>query len=663
MKHEPILTAVLTLSSVAAICTPPTGAQGLVASGTEARNHRPDRPQPSDGHEVQPPNRAVIVVLDANELLLPDVAITYVAADRTEGKAEHYGDGIATIDHWPGIYSLSLRDPNLGSAELTLRLPDEPRFLLPIQLDGRGARILPDFSELLPTRESVGVAAFTGPPPPNDICEEAFALAIPSTTTGSTVTASAPLPNSCIPEGTTGLWYTVTGTGTSITASMCGMPTSFDSLMSVFCGSCDDPTCVGDGDDECSVAGTSEVTWCSEAGATYFIFVGGFMNSGAFELALSENGTTCTPSVECIPRGGCCVGSGCSRATEKECLAMGGTYSGDGSACADFAVSSCGSALEPIDATGTQLFLGDDTGTVVPIDFTFDFYGTSHTDVAVCSNGYLTFGNVLTDFTNDPIPTDQTPNDFIAPLWDDLSPNQAGSVFYETLGTAPDRRFIAYWLNVTTFNEGTANTFEVVLFESDSSIEFRYGAFVPEDPLGDYTIGVEDSFGLSGQSVDASTVNPGDCLRFEPFNICPEADPCWGLSRLEARPEDDRLEVRGEASLGATFDPTAVDFCYSVMNASSSYVLYIPAGTFLEDPIVQGEFEASLEIGDASFSLNDCSWRFRIRDEVDLCGIVSRDFTVDATIGNFTPFQEIVRAERDDDEYEWRGDGPGCCPE
>ena len=70
----------------------------------------------------------------------------------------------------------------------------------------------------------------------------------------------------------------------------------------------------------------------------------------------------------------------------------------------------CSSAFLDITGTGNQLFLSDDAGEVVPIGFSFNHFGDNHTDIAVCSNGYLTFGSDLSDFTNDPIPTGTDPN-------------------------------------------------------------------------------------------------------------------------------------------------------------------------------------------------------------------------------------------------------------
>jgi hypothetical protein len=181
---------------------------------------------------------------------------------------------------------------------------------------------------------------------------------------------------------------------------------------------------------------------------------------------------------------------------------------GDGQAdghtpCTGLFFGGCKGTFEDISATGTLAPIAssqDDAGDAnIPLGFTFNFFGDDHSTIGIASNGYLTFGSDLADFTNNPIPDPQTPNDYIAPKWDDWAPNQAGDVYYQTLGTAPNRRFIAQWHQVEAFG-GAANekaTFQAVLFETSSIIEFRYSApqFTSPTPS---TVGVEDQTGSTG---------------------------------------------------------------------------------------------------------------------------------------------------------------------
>jgi|GEM_PF-1662912 len=370
----------------------------------------------------------------------------------------------------------------------------------------------------------------------NDNCAGAIAVDIPSQTPGTTVNATVDdgLPFCGTSVTSPGVWYTVVGTGTTITASLCDGNTSFDSKLSAYCAvDCSDlttATCVTGNDDTCGLQ--SEITWCSQAGAVYYILVHGFGGqTGTFELDITEDGVPCTADVACLPTGACCLNGDClGTITEGECDALGGQWS-EGESCeGGLAIGVGGDAFEDISGTGTPLTLGDDDGQFVPIGFTFNFFGDDHTAVAVTSNGYLTFSpDDLTDFSNDPIPTTFTPNDMIAVLWDDLNPSSGGTVHHQTLGTAPNRRFIAQWTDVPQFGNSDMNTFEAVLFEAGSQIELRYGTISAEGFAGDYTVGFENQDGTDGVSVPGADLGSGNTSLAggpTPGFECPRCDTC-----------------------------------------------------------------------------------------------------------------------------------------
>ena len=189
-----------------------------------------------------------------------------------------------------------------------------------------------------------------GPPPANDLCEDAETLAVPGTAIGNTDTAGIDEPPA-FTCGTTitvgGVWYTVTGTGNTFTATTCNAGTDYDTKVSVFCEDCADLTCVDGNDDQpgpfdpaCDVISNgfnrgSTVTFCTEPGATYSILVHGFDDStGNFELSIDDDATPCAGGVMCLPTGACCDDmGGCAIETEVACLAGGGEYQGDGTEC------------------------------------------------------------------------------------------------------------------------------------------------------------------------------------------------------------------------------------------------------------------------------------------------------------------------------------------
>ncbi len=131
--------------------------------------------------------------------------------------------------------------------------------------------------------------------PGNDLCEDAIRVALPSITAGTTIGATtddAPFCGSAITSP--GVWYSVIGTGHTLSADTCNGNTTYDSILTVYCGSCPELVCVGANDDFCE--SQSKISWCSEAGRTYFILVHGFEgDTGDFELSVSDDGAVPNP--------------------------------------------------------------------------------------------------------------------------------------------------------------------------------------------------------------------------------------------------------------------------------------------------------------------------------------------------------------------------------
>ncbi|MFQ5489200.1 MAG: hypothetical protein ACE5GE_00650, partial [Phycisphaerae bacterium] len=225
------------------------------------------------------------------------------------------------------------------------------------------------------------------PAPANDLCDNPIAVAVPSTTPGSTDGATIDSAPECGTGVTSpGVWYSVTGTGNMMTASLCNGATAYDSKLSVYCADCIDFTCVDGNDDTCGLQ--SEVAWCSQAGAQYLILVHGFGgDSGPFELAISDNGSPCSGAVACLAEGGCCLpDASCAIMSEADCTAAAGGYLGDGSDCSG----------EPICAPGTEdatihiEILTDD----FPGETTWELVDQASGDV-IASAGPLTAGATL----------------------------------------------------------------------------------------------------------------------------------------------------------------------------------------------------------------------------------------------------------------------------
>ncbi len=136
---------------------------------------------------------------------------------------------------------------------------------------------------------------------------------------------------------------------------------------------------------------------------------------------------------------------------------------------------------------GFVLDLPDDGFESVPLGFTFPYQGNNYTSVFVNSNGNLTFGSGDTDFSES---VGELLNDQprIAPLWDDLSPNNGGEVTVEFGSGSATVSFV----DVPEFISTGANTFSVTL-ESSGRITIAYG----DVTAGDGIVGVTPGGGAA----------------------------------------------------------------------------------------------------------------------------------------------------------------------
>lgn len=119
--------------------------------------------------------------------------------------------------------------------------------------------------------------------------------------------------------------------------------------------------------------------------------------------------------------------------------------------------------------SGTLISMRDDQTVVVPLPFTFKYYGIDFDSVYICSNGWLSFGPVDTgitfNFWNRPIPDPSGPAGMVCPFWDDLDPAYLDGygVFYKHI---PEQHiFVVEWHSINSHDRDRAyeEWFECVL--------------------------------------------------------------------------------------------------------------------------------------------------------------------------------------------------------
>jgi hypothetical protein len=151
---------------------------------------------------------------------------------------------------------------------------------------------------------------------------------------------------------------------------------------------------------------------------------------------------------------------------------------------------------------GTSVSLGDDAvSAALNIGFTFNFFGTDYTQFRIGSNGYISLGSTAgpTSTYGDAIPEAATPNDYIGLAFGDLDPSSGGTIRYQTLGVAPNRRCVISFQNVPhydLFGSSLVVTGQVVLYETSNIVDII--CINIDDDGNDKTMGIENSDGTLG---------------------------------------------------------------------------------------------------------------------------------------------------------------------
>lgn len=187
-----------------------------------------------------------------------------------------------------------------------------------------------------------------------------------------------------------------------------------------------------------------------------------------------------------------------------------------------------------VSAGGASMLAGtDDASAALTLPFAFTFYGQSYSMVCVSSNGAMYFVPAgascaaLNDFANIDLAL-TTPNDWPAlfPYWTDLTfqvPG-AGSVFYQTVGTAGSRRFVVQWNDAMPAASPSPVTFQAILLEGSNDILFQYKTVTldsgnPASNGAQATVGIRNAAGAASNkliewSFNAPVLRDGTAIRF-----------------------------------------------------------------------------------------------------------------------------------------------------
>lgn len=152
--------------------------------------------------------------------------------------------------------------------------------------------------------------------------------------------------------------------------------------------------------------------------------------------------------------------------------------------------------------------LSDDVWSgVVNIGFTTNFYGTNYTQCTIGSNGLISF-NLANAGAYCPWAlggAGTLPNTTLAPArnaqmpaYMDLYPPGGGQIYYQTIGTAPNRRFIVVWSNVVAFGiNAECTNMALIINETSNSFEFHLG-YKPFTPAWNGGLAIQGSENAAG---------------------------------------------------------------------------------------------------------------------------------------------------------------------
>ncbi len=148
-----------------------------------------------------------------------------------------------------------------------------------------------------------------------------------------------------------------------------------------------------------------------------------------------------------------------------------------------------------ISSLGTALTAGDDQNYgPFNLGFSMPWYGNTHNTVRICSNGWISLTATETAYANAGLPSTGTPNNLIAPFWDDLDPTRGGTIYWWDDPAAD--RFIVEYSAVRHYAGTATETFQVIL-NGDGSVVFNY-LTVNATASNSCTVGIENATGTDG---------------------------------------------------------------------------------------------------------------------------------------------------------------------
>ncbi len=154
-----------------------------------------------------------------------------------------------------------------------------------------------------------------------------------------------------------------------------------------------------------------------------------------------------------------------------------------------------------VSTAGTSVLAGvDDDYVTVALPFTFSYYGLPYTSVNICSNGFINFGTPAVDYYPVTLPSSGAPEGIVALFWHDLELSSSGNIKYQTLGTAPNRKFVVSYNAVPDLDGSGPNTGQIILYETSNLIDLLISTSTSDVEA---VCGMQDLYGTQGVTAPA----------------------------------------------------------------------------------------------------------------------------------------------------------------
>lgn len=185
----------------------------------------------------------------------------------------------------------------------------------------------------------------------------------------------------------------------------------------------------------------------------------------------------------------------------------------------------CGPGFMDISTTGTNLNLTDDSNFGMNLPFPFYYQGSIMNQLNINNNGYVVLGTTVGTFGYNMPATGNGLYPFIQDMGTAISP---AGVYHQTIGTAPNRKFIVQWNNVPHYGFPTPTdgaTFQLIIDEATMEFYYVYEDVFMDNPLwnngADAEIGIRGPQNINVSINNANYLTNNECAHFY-YTDCPK---------------------------------------------------------------------------------------------------------------------------------------------